>query len=256
MSAYSIEVFIMSIPLLEYAPSSQNQRVIAFEIPGDEQPRIYTTQNLLSATEMDVLILAAYRQIFHEQQMLSSNRQIFLESQLKAGQITVKEFIRGLVLSDSFRRLNYDANNNYRFVELCVQRVLGRRIYSDREKLALSIVLATKGLSGFIQELLNSEEYLSNFGEDTVPYQRRRVLPQRSQGELPFERMARYGTDYRDNLPLSMRGYRQAQLFNLKTFLRSPNRDLVLLILASGASLILALSLLTLFGLFPQIGPY
>lgn len=246
----------MSIPLLEYAPSSQNQRVTAFEIPGDEQPRIYTTENLLSATEMDVLILAAYRQIFHEQQMLSSNRQIFLESQLKAGQITVKEFIRGLVLSDSFRRLNYDANNNYRFVELCVQRVLGRRIYSDREKLSWSIVLATKGLMGFVQELLNSEEYLSNFGEDTVPYQRRRVLPQRSQGELPFERMARYGTDYRDKLPLSMRGYRQAQPFNFKKFLRSPNRDLVLLILASGASLILALSLLTLLGLFPQIGPY
>ncbi|BAY63896.1 phycobilisome linker polypeptide CpcG2 [Calothrix brevissima NIES-22] len=246
----------MSIPLLEYAPSSQNQRVTGFEIPGDEQPRIYTTDNLLSATEMDVLILAAYRQIFHEQQMLSSNRQIFLESQLKAGQITVKEFIRGLVLSDSFRRLNYDANNNYRFVELCVQRVLGRRIYSDREKLAFSIVLATKGIVGFVQELLNSDEYLENFGDNTVPYQRRRVLPQRSQGELPFERMARYGTDYRDKLPLVTVGYKPVQRLTLQTFLRSPNRDLVLLTLGSGASLILALSLLTLFGLFPQLFPY
>ncbi|BAY26461.1 phycobilisome linker polypeptide CpcG2 [Calothrix sp. NIES-2100] len=246
----------MSIPLLEYTPSSQNQRVTAFEIPGDEQPRIYTTENLLSVTEMDALIVAAYRQIFHEQQMLSSNRQIFLESQLRARQITVRDFIRGLVLSDSFRRLNYDANNNYRFVELCVQRILGRRIYSDKEKLAWSIVLATKGLVSFVQELLNSEEYLSNFGDDTVPYQRRRILPQRSQGELPFERMARYGTDYRDKLPLSMVGYRQPQPFNLETFLRSPNRDLVLLILASGACLIAGLSLLTLFGLFPQIGPY
>ncbi|MBD2357127.1 phycobilisome rod-core linker polypeptide [Tolypothrix sp. FACHB-123] len=246
----------MSIPLLEYAPSSQNQRVASFEIPGDEQPRIYTTDNLLSATEMDVLILAAYRQIFHEQQMLSCNRQIFLESQLKAGQITVKEFIRGLVLSDSFRRLNYDANNNYRFVELCVQRILGRRIYSDREKLAWSIVLATKGLVGFVQELVNSDEYLDNFGDNTVPYQRRRVLPQRSQGELPFERMARYGTDYRDKLPLVTVGYKPVQRLTLQTFLRSPNRDLVLLTLGSGASLILALSLLTLFGLFPQLFPY
>lgn len=246
----------MSIPLLEYAPSSQNQRVTGFEIPGDEQPRIYTTDNLLSATEMDVLILAAYRQIFHEQQMLSSNRQIFLESQLKAGQITVKEFIRGLVLSDSFRRLNYDANNNYRFVELCVQRVLGRRIYSDREKLAFSIVLATKGIVGFVQELLNSNEYLENFGDNTVPYQRRRILPQRAQGELPFERMARYGADYRDKLPLVTVGYKPVQRLTLQTFLRSPNRDLVLLTLGSGASLILALSLLTLFGLFPQLFPY
>jgi phycobilisome rod-core linker protein len=130
-----------------------------------------------------------------------SNRQPLLESQLKSGQITVKEFIRGLATSDSFRRLNYDVNNNYRFVELCVQRILGRNIYSDREKLAWSIVLATKGLHGFVDELLDSEDYTATFGDNTVPYQRRRVLPLRTQGELPFERMARYGKDYRDQLP-------------------------------------------------------
>jgi phycobilisome rod-core linker protein len=195
----------MTIALLEYAPSSQNQRVAGFEIPGDEQPRIYTTENLRSVGEMEMLIVAAYRQIFHEQQMLASNRQVTLESQLKAGKITVKEFIQGLLLSDAFRRFNYDVNNNYRFVELCVQRVLGRKVYSDREKIAWSIVLATEGLQGFITNLLNSEEYASNFGDATVPYQRRRILPHRVQGDLPFERMARYGTDYRDKLPRSTR---------------------------------------------------
>jgi phycobilisome rod-core linker protein len=246
----------MSIPLLDYAPSSQNQRVTSFEIPGDEQPRVYTTDNLLSASEMDVLIVAAYRQIFHEQQMLLSNRQIFLESQLKAGQITVKDFISGLVLSDSFRRLNYDANNNYRFVELCVQRILGRNIYSDREKLAWSIVLATKGLKGFINDLLNSEEYIDNFGDSTVPYQRRRVLPQRSQGELPFERMARYGTDYRDNLPPSMRGYKQREPFTLQTFLRSSDRDVILWLVASIVFLIASCYFLPMFNLLTKIGPY
>ena len=150
---------------------------------------------------MDEVITATYRQIFHEQQMLRNHQMPFLESQLRSGQLTVKEFVRGLLLSDSFRRLNYDANNNYRFVELCVQRILGRKVYNDREKLAWSIVIATKGLNGFINDLLNSDEYLDNFGDNTVPYQRRRVLPQHAQGELPFERMARYGTDYRDKLP-------------------------------------------------------
>ncbi|MGH1393026.1 MAG: phycobilisome rod-core linker polypeptide [Trichormus sp.] len=191
----------MSIPLLEYAPVSQNHRVEGFEIPGDEQPRIYTTDNLLAASDMDMLIMAAYRQIFNEQQMLSSYRQQFLESQLRAGQITTRDFIRGLVMSDSFRRLTYDSNNNYRFVKICIQRLLGRNVYSDREKLSWSIVLATKGLQGFIDDLLNTEEYLSNFGYNTVPYQRRRILPQRTQGELPFARMARYGEDYRNSLP-------------------------------------------------------
>ncbi|NET08807.1 MAG: phycobilisome rod-core linker polypeptide CpcG [Symploca sp. SIO2B6] len=186
----------MSIPLLEYAPSTQNQRVSGFEISGDDQPRIFSSATLPDASGMDELITAAYRQIFHEQQMLSFNRQLFLESQLRSGQITVREFVRGLVLSDVFRNQNYNVNNNYRFVQLCIHRVMGREIYSDREKMAWSIVLATEGLQGFVDTLLNSYEYLEAFGDDTVPYQRRRVLPQRDQGELPFERVPRYDANY------------------------------------------------------------
>ena len=190
----------MAIPLLEYTPTSQNQRVTSYEIPGEEQPYIFTTENVLSSLEMDSLIGAAYRQIFNEQQMLAFNRQKNLESQLRNGHITVRDFIRGLVLSDPFRRRNYEPNNNYRFVQMCVQRILGREVYSEREKIAWSIVLANQGVQGFIDELLNTEEYLSNFGFDTVPYQRRRILPQRTQGELPFARMPRYGADYRAQL--------------------------------------------------------
>jgi phycobilisome rod-core linker protein len=190
----------MAIPLLEYTPKSQNQRVVNYEVPGDEQPRIYKTDYVSSAGEIDEVIWAAYRQIFNEQQLLKSNRQSNLESQLRVGQIKVKDFIRGLALSYTFRDRNYEPNSNYRFVQMCVQRILGRDVYSDREKLAWSTVLATKGLHGFIDSLLGSEEYLKNFGEDTVPYQRRRILPQRTQGELPFARMPRYGADYRAKL--------------------------------------------------------
>lgn len=191
----------MPLPLLDYGLLSQNQRVNSFEVPGDEQPRIFDTENLLSPTEMDGLITAAYRQIHHEQQMLAHNRERFLESQLRANQITVRDFIKGLLLSDSFRRLTFDSNNNYRFAEMCIQRVLGRNVYDDREKLAWSIVLATEGIQGFVDQLLSSKEYLSNFGDTIVPYQRRRILPQRAQGEITFEHMARYGQDYRDKLP-------------------------------------------------------
>jgi len=131
----------MAIPLLEYSLSSQNQRVLGYEIPGDEQSWIYNTENLLSNSEIQNLIWAAYRQIFNEQQMLASNREKGLESQLRDGQITVRDFVRGLLLSDTFRRRNYEPNNNYRFAEMCVQRVLGRNIYSDREKMAWSGLL-------------------------------------------------------------------------------------------------------------------
>jgi phycobilisome rod-core linker protein len=95
----------------------------------------------------------------------------------------------------------YDGNNNYRFAEICIQRILGRNAYSEREKIAWSIVIATKGIKGFIDDLLNSAEYLQNFGDCTVPYQRRRILQQRTQGELPFERMARYDKYHLANIP-------------------------------------------------------
>nr|QCI07629.1 gbilisome rod-core linker polypeptide [Nitophyllum punctatum] len=177
----------MPIPTLSYSLSTQNQRVDSFEyLPGEEQPKIYTTDNLPTAFEMDEIIWASYRQIFSEHQISSSSRQIFLESQLRFNQITVKDFIKGLIVSDTFRVLNYDSNNNYRFVEMCIQRILGRDIYNDREKLAYAVIIGSKGLESFIDLLLDSEEYIENFGDNTVPYQRRRIIAQRNKGEIPF----------------------------------------------------------------------
>nr|UAD84130.1 phycobilisome rod-core linker polypeptide [Gracilaria changii] len=188
----------MSIPLLNYSLSTQNQRVDGFEyLPGEEQPKIYTTDDVPTAIEMDEIIWAAYRQIFSEHQILARTAQPFLESQLRFNQIKVKDFIKGLLLSESFRVLNYNFNNNYRFVEMCIQRVLGRDIYNQREKLAFSIIVASKGLKAFFNTLLDSDEYIENFGDNTVPYQRRRVIAQRSKGEVPFNlKTPRMGKDF------------------------------------------------------------
>jgi phycobilisome rod-core linker protein len=191
----------VAIPLLSYKPSAPNTRVVNYQVPGDEQPKTYDTENLPSGTVMDEVIWAAYRQIFSEHQILKSNRQVALESQLRDGRITVREFIRGLVLSDSFRRRNFDTNNNYRFAEMCVQRVLGRDVYSELEKIAWSIVIVNEGIRGFIDALLASDEYLENFGDTIVPYQRRRNLPQRAMGETPFNlKTPRYGEYHRSVL--------------------------------------------------------
>nr|YP_009398216.1 phycobilisome rod-core linker polypeptide [Thaumatella adunca]ARW67402.1 phycobilisome rod-core linker polypeptide [Thaumatella adunca] len=177
----------MSIPILQYSLSTHNHRVNSFEfLAGEEQPKLYTTDNLPSCSEVDEIIWAAYRQIFSEHQTLSSTKQPFLESQLRFSQITVKDFIKGLLLSSEFRYLNYDVNNNYRFVEICVQRILGRDVYNEREKLAFSVIIGSKGLEFFIDLLLDSHEYLENFGDSVVPYQRRRIIFQRNKGEIPF----------------------------------------------------------------------
>ena len=177
----------MSIPILNYSLSTHNHRVNSFEsLPGEEQPKLYTTDFLPSSSEMDEIIWAAYRQIFSEHQTLASTKQPFLESQLRFNQITVKDFIKGLLLSPQFRYLNYDVNNNYRFVEMCIQRVLGRDIYNERETLAFSIIIASRGVESFFDALLDSDEYFDNFGQTIVPYQRRRIICQRNKGEVPF----------------------------------------------------------------------
>jgi phycobilisome rod-core linker protein len=207
----------VALPLLEYNPSSQNQRVASFEVAGDEQPRVFSTDNILSPSDLDVLIEAAYRQIFFH--AFAADRERFLESQLRSGQITVRDFIRGLLLSDTYKRSFYDLNSNYRFVEQTVQRVLGRDVYNEREKIAWSIVVATKGSKGFVDDLLDSEEYLEAFGYSIVPYQRRRVLPGRSEGELPFNiKSPRYDEYHRAKLGFpqfvwqtSVRGYKAAE---------------------------------------------
>lgn len=186
----------MSIPLLSYPSSTQNSRIAGYEVAGDDQPVIFSSENLLSDGDFRNLVEAAYRQIYFH--AFKSDREPFLESQLRSGQITVREFIRGLLLSDTYNKSFYNLNSNYRFVEQTVQRVLGRDIYDEREKLAWSIVVATKGKQGFVDDLLGSDEYLDNFGDDIVPYQRRRNLPGRAEGEIPFNvKSPRYNEYYR-----------------------------------------------------------
>jgi len=189
----------MAIPLKEYSPVSQNNRVKGFEVPGDEHSKIYSMENMLSPGDLGALIEVAYRQIFFH--AFEVDREPILESQLRNGQITVRDFIRGLLLSNTYRRSFYDLNSNYRFVEHTVQKVLGRDVYGQQEKISWSIVVATKGIVGFVDDLLNSEEYLAAFGYDTVPYQRRRILPSQTLGELPFNiKSPRYDAYHRAQL--------------------------------------------------------
>ena len=183
----------MSIPLLQYKPSSQNQRVAGYEVGNEDTPRTYRLENSNSDGEIPELIWAAYRQIFSEHETLKFHRQKNLESQLKNRAITVRDFIRGLAKSEAFRRLVVETNSNYRIVEVCLKRILGRASYNKDEEIAWSIKIATLGWGGFVDALVDSEEYQTNFGENTVPYQRRRFKGR------PFNLVTpRYGNYWRD----------------------------------------------------------
>lgn len=188
----------MTLPLLDYSRTTQNQRVAGYEVPNEDSPWIYRLEDCTDNSDVEALIWTAYRQVFSEHVILKSSRLPDLESQLKNNAITVRDFIRGLAKSDVFHRLVVETNSNYRVVEICLKRLLGRAPYGNDEKISWSIVIATQGLGGFVDALLDSDEYLSNFGENTVPYQRRRY------NERPFNLVTpRYSDYWRDRLEAS-----------------------------------------------------
>lgn len=180
----------MSIPLLEITPTTQNQRVDGYEVPDDDDLQFYRITELSDDFQITEAIWAGYRQIFSEHLILESYRQPFLESQLRNRAISVREFIRGLGKTDVYRQLVAETNSNYRLVDITFKRFLGRATYNKDEQIAWSIVIATKGLSGFIDAVVDSEEYLQNFSDSIVPYQRRRYK------DRPFNLVNPRYTDY------------------------------------------------------------
>jgi len=187
----------MSIPLLEIRPKTQNQRVAGYEVADEDAQAIYRLTDVSSGSAVDEIIWAAYRQIFSEHLILETYRQPALESQLRNRSISVREFIQGLGKSDVYRKLVADTNSNYRLVDITFKRFLGRATYGKAEQIAWSIVIATRGLHGFIDTVVDSDEYRQNFGDYIVPYQRRRME------ERPFNLVnPRYSNYWRDRQSL------------------------------------------------------
>ncbi|ARV57922.1 phycobilisome rod-core linker polypeptide CpcG1 [Nostocales cyanobacterium HT-58-2] len=187
----------MTIPLLESSPTTQNQRVEGYEVPNEDTPTIYRLADATSDTDIDAIIWAGYRQIFSEHLILERYRQPFLESQLRNRAINVRDFIRGLGKTEVYRELVGETNSNYRLVDISFKRFLGRATYGKDEQISWSIVVATKGLHGFIDAVVDSEEYRQNFGDDIIPFQRRRFK------DRPFNLVNPRYADYWRNRELS-----------------------------------------------------
>nr|APP88414.1 phycobilisome rod-core linker polypeptide cpcG [Paulinella micropora]AQX45181.1 phycobilisome rod-core linker polypeptide cpcG [Paulinella micropora] len=186
----------VALPLLRYAPTTQNSRVKAFRVGSDEDPKAISMDKAMDREDQNFVIETAYRQIFFH--AFKIDRDTILESQVRNGQITVRDFIRSLCLSDTFTRSFYNLNSNYQVARHLVEKLLGRQVYGKSEEIGWSAVLMTRGVKGMVDDILNSAEYLENFGYDTVPYHRNRVVGSRVVGETPFNITSpRYEAYYR-----------------------------------------------------------
>lgn len=93
-------------------------------------------------------------------------------TQVRQGQISMREFIRSLGQSKEYRQQFYGRFSNSRAVELAFRHFLGRGISSREEFTRYFDIVSAQGLKGLVDALINTQEYARVFGEETVPFLR------------------------------------------------------------------------------------
>jgi len=125
-----------------------------------------------SDTDADIVIRAVYRQVLGNAHVMESERLTIAESQLKRGELSVREFVRRLAKSNLYRARFFESCYRYRAMELNFKHLLGRAPDNFEEMRYHSTVLDERGFEADIDTYLDSDEYQTAFGETMVPYYR------------------------------------------------------------------------------------
>jgi phycoerythrin-associated linker protein len=123
-----------------------------------------------SESDLQAVIRSAYRQVLGNYHVMESQRVINAESQLRNGDITVREFVRQVAQSGLYQSLFFDNASAYHFVELNCKHLLGRAPHDQAEISAHVQRYNAEGYNAEINSYIDSDEYLVNFGENTVPF--------------------------------------------------------------------------------------
>jgi phycobilisome core-membrane linker protein len=164
-------------------PSNKLRQRSSTDLQGLELPQIYFNASErrqkfvmkpgLSASEKNAVVKAAYRQVFERDITRAYSLNISdLESKVKNGEISMKEFIRRLGKSPLYRKNFFEPYINSRALELAFRHFLGRGPSSREEVQRYFAIVSEGGLSALVDALVDSREYSDYFGEETVPYLR------------------------------------------------------------------------------------
>lgn len=137
------------------------------------QTLVYTPNPVISGTEdKDILCNMVWKQVFGNAYVMESEREegYVYESMYRAGQISLKEFVRGIALTETYRRRFFECCGPYRAVELNFKHLLGRGPNSKEEVSQHVQRIANEGYEAEINSYVDSEEYDEAFGEDFVPH--------------------------------------------------------------------------------------
>ena len=180
-----IEYFNVLISELDVPTPSARQRLGSVVNQGLQLPATYalaaqgkaqrsTMKPGMTGAQKAEVIRAAYRQVFERDIVKGYSLEVcpVEATQVRQGQISMREFIRALGRSKEYRRQFYGRFSNSRVVELAFRHFLGRGISSREEFTYYFDIVSSQGLHGLVDCLVNSMEYARVFGEETVPYLR------------------------------------------------------------------------------------
>jgi phycoerythrin-associated linker protein len=124
------------------------------------------------STTIDSLINNIYRQVLGNAYVMESERLVVPESQLKAREISVREFVRLVAKSELYRSRFFDNCYRYRAIELNFKHLLGRAPADFAEMRAHSTILDRGGHDAEIDSYIDSDEYQDAYGDMLVPFDR------------------------------------------------------------------------------------
>ncbi|MBE9029739.1 phycobilisome linker polypeptide [filamentous cyanobacterium LEGE 11480] len=127
-------------------------------------------RNNASEDDLQTVIRAVYRQVLGNHHVMDNQRETEAESQLRNGDITVREFVRRVAQGGLYQSLFFDNASPYRFVELNCKHLLGRAPHNQAEISEHVQRYNADGYAAEISSYIDSDEYLTSFGENTVPF--------------------------------------------------------------------------------------
>jgi phycocyanin-associated rod linker protein len=166
--------------------SSMSARQLGFE-PFAATPSVELRAHA-SEADVQVAIVAAYRQVFGNDHLMESERLVSAESMLRNGNISVREFVRALAQSELYRHKFFHSTPQVRFIELNYKHLLGRAPLDESEITYHVNLYIEKGFEAEINSYIDSLEYQENFGESIVPNYRG-FETRRGQRTVGFNRM-------------------------------------------------------------------
>jgi phycocyanin-associated rod linker protein len=159
---------------------------LGFEAFADASPVELRTN--WSEGDIQAAIRAAYRQVFGNEHLMSNERLTSAESLLRQGEISVRDFVRSLAMSELYRAKFFYSTPQVRFIELNYKHLLGRAPYDETEIAYHVNLYQNEGYEAEINSYLDSEEYRDSFGDSIVPYCRG-FKTQRGQKTVGYNRI-------------------------------------------------------------------